>query len=269
MHKGKISRLAVATMLATGVLAFAKPPVASATTLTLSGAAVCTSGRSVVGIWVESSAGGSGWAGFTPAPSKPYVAYYSKSVAFSAASSSVTVTVGCGGSPASWASSSRSGAMTLSSTHIYNTWCTDPSTGNGSCQGPSVPNGQTRNVFPSGQCTWGAAEMWRKATGKYPAWVGDGNGSANAKYWNDLAKSLGYRVTTVPMKRSIWVRESGGGGAGHVGWVYDVWVSGGQTYFKVRHMNANWDGQWSDSTITFVPGDHTFIVAARGAPVTR
>jgi len=74
-------------------------PALAATSL--KGRIVCTTGR-VVGMWVDTNAGGAGWASWT-ATSDPYIATYSKGIPSGA--TRISVTAGCGGSPASWGGS--------------------------------------------------------------------------------------------------------------------------------------------------------------------
>lgn len=52
--------------------------------------------------------------------------------------------------------------------------------------------GQTRHVFPVGQCTWGAALEFEKLTGEIVTWGGDG------KDWARNAAAAGRRTSTNP-----------------------------------------------------------------------
>ncbi|TDC80066.1 hypothetical protein E1193_18070 [Micromonospora sp. KC606] len=92
---------AAAMLLATaGTVAVTASPAAAATTI--SGRITCganSQGR-VVGMWVSTNAGGNGWASWS-ATSDPMIANYSKAIPSNA--TSVSVAVGCGGSPSSWA----------------------------------------------------------------------------------------------------------------------------------------------------------------------
>lgn len=98
-----LRRLAIAGMatLAAATAAVAIPEAASAAT-SMRGRVVCganSQGR-FVGMWVSTNAGGNGWASWT-ATSDPMIANYAKSIPSNA--TSISVAVGCGGSPASWA----------------------------------------------------------------------------------------------------------------------------------------------------------------------
>jgi surface antigen len=234
---------------------------AMATTITVRGTVICASGRTVVGVWIQSSAGGSGWATFTKLPGRPHVAYYTRTMTIGSTSSSVYPTVGCGGTPQSWASSNSAPAKSVSSTYVYNVRCSDPSSGKGSCSGAPLPSGRSTNWFASGNCTWGAAQLWKKATGQFPSWSG------NAKQWNENAAALGFRTSSVPHERSVAVFEFGGSGNGHVAWVTRVWVSGSTIMFHVREMNVKGLGVWSERDIALGSG-MSFIIAPPGVPVT-
>jgi len=257
---------AMVLVVACTLASAAHAPSASATvTVTLRGVAVCNSGRSVVGIYIESSSGGDGWASFTPRPAKPSNVYYSRTFSFSAASTVAYPTVGCGGTAASWASSSSAPGRTISATYVYNVVCIDPASGNGTCSYAPYPSYGSSNPGYSKQCTWGAAEMWKKATGHYPSWNG------NAKDWNDNAKLKGFRVMTTPQERSIavWEPNVGGAGAnGHVAWVSGISsVSSSTIYFTVREMNWPVGAGWATRKVKYTSG-MSFIVAPPGPPIT-
>jgi len=257
--------LSLFVVLAASVIGVASPAHAS-TTLTVSGAAVCNSGRAVEGVWVTSTGGGAGWAGWTPMPGRPNVAWYSRTLTISTSSTAVSLHIGCGGSTSQWASSSYTPSYTRSSSLVLNMWCNDPTSGTGSsCSGGSRPSGRSTNWFSAGYCTWGAAELWRKATGTYPSWSG------NAKDWASNAGALGFRVSTVPLPRSVLVEPAYVGtnsALGHVAWVTRAWVSSGIVYFHVREMNASAGfNAWDDRDVRY-DSRFRFIVAPPGSPVT-
>ena len=76
----------------------ATAPAASAA-VTLNGTVQCISGEPVVGVWVVSNTGGTGWANFTPASGLPSKASFSKSVTNT---NSYYLSVGCGGNAQTW-----------------------------------------------------------------------------------------------------------------------------------------------------------------------
>lgn len=98
------------------------------------------------------------------------------------------------------------------------------------------------NPFPQGQCTYGAAEKWKAATGYYLAVNG------NARYWADSAKSKGWTVVNTPETRAIVVFQpgvQGAGSEGHVAWVDAVRVVNGQKVIDITEMNANGNPNFS------------------------
>jgi surface antigen len=233
-------------------------------TITVSGTVVCNSGRPVVGVWLTSSNRGSGWASWTPMPGRANVAWYSRRLTFTGASTTVEPHVGCGRTPATWGSTSIAPPRTVSSDRIYNIWCNDPASGTGrSCSTGALPGGLTYNQFVKGYCTWGAAALWFKATGKYPSWRG------NAKDWAVNAGALKFTISPVPHPRSIVVFPANVGGArgdGHVAWVTRVWVSAGVVYMHIREMNWGQLNVWHDRDIRY-DSRYRFIVAPPGKPV--
>lgn len=262
--RGRIVGMSVAliSVAAAGVLL--APSASASGTITFRGTVVCNSGRPVVGVWLASSGGGSGWASWSSMPGRANVAWYTKTISFTTATTSVEPRVGCGNSPASWASTNIPPAKTVSTSYIYNVWCNDPTSGTGrNCYSGKLPSGRSTNWFAGGYCTWGAAELWKKATRTYPSWGG------NAKDWATKASALGFTVSSVPHARSVIVFPAYVGtnsSLGHVAWVTKVWVSSGVVYMHIREMNRSGLWQWSDRDIKN-DSRYRFIVAPPGVPV--
>lgn len=253
-ERGRIALLVIG--LAIFTLVPAVP--AAAVTATVSGTVFCNSGRSVTGVWIHSSAGGAGWASFTRLPKWSSIAYYSRSVTFPTTSSTVSLTVGCGGSPASWASSNRTSGFGVSSSYVLNVRCADPTSGSGTCSGERHPGGRSSNTFAGGYCTWGAAELWKKATGQYPLWDG------NAHQWDEKAGALGFRRSVIPQQNSLVVFEATSSNRdGHVAWVTRTWISGSDIWFNIREMNRSGLWTWSNRDVKL--GSNMSFVVPRPA----
>jgi hypothetical protein len=236
-------------------------PASAVDTALVRGTVVCSSGRPVVGVTVESMVDGARAASWSPMPGRPQVAFYTARVTLQAGSTAVRPAVGCGGTGTAWLSTSRTPPLTVTGPYVLNARCTDPAAGEGTCvAGGRLAASKTWNSFYRGYCTWGAAELWRKATGTYPAWSG------NAKYWATNAAAAGFTVTDVPQARALMVSPYGS--AGHVAWVTRVWVEAGVTYYRVREMNwVGWN-TWSTRTVRHDPA-FRFVVAPAGRAVTR
>ncbi|MEK8070750.1 CHAP domain-containing protein [Rhodococcoides navarretei] len=107
---------------------------------------------------------------------------------------------------------------------------------------PSANTGRTMgrtmasNDAPAGQCTWGAKNYWKVATGYYP------NIHGNAKDWGNDARANGWTVVADAQARSIVVFQPGVHGAdrnyGHVGWVDSVENRADGRYIRGRDMNG-------------------------------
>ena len=98
------TRLAVAAALVlTCGSSYAALAQTAAAATTANGTVMCIDQRSVEGVWITAASGGSGWAGW----SGGYYAGFSYRLPNGGA---YKVTVGCGGSPQHWASSSTSRA---------------------------------------------------------------------------------------------------------------------------------------------------------------
>lgn len=115
--------------------------------------------------------------------------------------------------------------------------------------------GQTRatNAGAAGNCTWGAYEKFRAATGKYPALAGD------AKNWANSARATGWTVVADAQARAIVVFQPGVQGAkppsGHVAWVDSVSRRADGLYVSITEMNGKDGlGRWSTRTIKDVAG---------------
>lgn len=85
-------------------------PASAQAATTVSGNVTCVDGRSVVGVWVDASSGGSGWA--TRTNINGSTQRYSYALPNGG---SYSVRVGCGGTPANWATSNASGSVSGSS----------------------------------------------------------------------------------------------------------------------------------------------------------
>lgn len=95
----------VLAMLALAMLGslFASGPASAATTRTIRGTVACENGNKVVGIWVQSSAGGSKWSDtLTLRPGASWVADYSVALATPTTSTDVELHIGCGGDQTTW-----------------------------------------------------------------------------------------------------------------------------------------------------------------------
>ncbi|MDQ6949807.1 MAG: CHAP domain-containing protein [Actinomycetota bacterium] len=128
-------------------------------------------------------------------------------------------------------------------------WTSSPSynsyaPGLGDCNQAPAPGrtrGQTRpnNAGVAGQCTWGAYEQFKAATGVYPALTGD------AKNWANSARATGWTVVSDAQARSIVVFQPGAHGAdatsGHVAWVESVEHRADGLYVHILEMNG-WKG---------------------------
>ncbi|TSD44748.1 CHAP domain-containing protein [Rhodococcus sp. KBS0724] len=110
------------------------------------------------------------------------------------------------------------------------------------CSAPALVGGRamgrtmTVNDATPGQCTWGAKNYWKQATGYYPNIHGD------AKAWANDARANGWTVVADAQARSIVVFQPGVHGAdrnfGHVGWVDSVENRADGRYIRGRDMNG-------------------------------
>lgn len=219
-----IASAILGTLLAAGL--GAAVPVGATTAYTIRGTVACPTSQRVVGLWIQSSAGGSRFAsGWRRFPSHPHVANYSQ-VITTTLPTTVALHVGCGGDAANWGSNNKSPGLSIASgsSRAVNTFCG----GDGKCSwarnvgSPTPPS--TNPLYPKYQyeCTWYAAERWKSATGKYPNWY-----LGHAHTWNDAAGDLGWRIGKVPRPRSIavWEPQHSGTAHGHVGWVDQVRIN--------------------------------------------
>lgn len=104
MHRVKLFHIASVTMaMVVGSAVLPAAPAVAATTISGSTTCAATSAGAFVGMWVSTNAGGNGWASWSRIAGDPYNVRYSKSIPSGA--TSVSVSVGCGGSPSNWAAS--------------------------------------------------------------------------------------------------------------------------------------------------------------------
>lgn len=246
-------RSAAIGVVASFVLALAASslPANAAAAITISGTVRCPSGAKVTGVWVQSSGGGSRFAGRWGYPGNATVNGYTATVNPGA----VELHVGCGGTEAKWASDQWTSRVTATASRNLNATCSGPAGTfrKVACAFPARPalTAPTRNMFAARNCTWYAAEKWRAATGKFPSWSG------NAKDWNNNAAPQGWTVTGAPAPRSVVVFEPGVQGAaaaGHVAWVNSISYRADGWYLNVTEMNFAVRGGISSRTVKHGPG---------------
>lgn len=225
---------------------------AEAAPVTVSGTVLCPTGMPVVGVWVQSSGGGSRFAKREPATSVTAMSVYSARVS----SGAVELHVGCGGTPAKWGSDQWTAAIRVTRSRSLNATCTGRvgTFRRVACAFPARPNiaAPTTNGFAKGNCTQYAADKWRAATGHYPSWRG------HALAWNENAASQRWTVLSIPAARSVVVFEPGVQGShptfGHVAWVESVRRRSDGWYLTVSEMNFPVAGQVTSRTVKHVRG---------------
>lgn len=234
-------------------LEIAGPTAAEAATSSVSGVVVCTTGNPVVGVWVDSSAGGSGWAGWSRQPGAPHVAQYSRAIS---PGGSVSLHVGCGGEPSRWRGDNWTPRIGVSGARILNATCNDGVGTGVRCSFPASGATRGSNWFSAGYCTWGAAVKFKQAVGGYPSWSG------NAYQWATNAINAGWVVRPEPMPRSVFVFQPYQGtnsALGHVGWVDWVEYRSDGAYLHTTEMNARSWNVWSNE-VRRVPSGARFIL---------
>jgi surface antigen len=219
-----------------GLVAFSQVAASAASSVTISGVVHCNTGA-VVGVWVQSSGGGSKFASWKRLASSASDSTYSANVSTNLPSN-IQLHVGCGGSTSAWGSSNNSPYRPVNGSSTINAFCT----GQGSCSFATKGATTSRNLGYHLQCTEGALNNWHAYTGYWPSWSG------NAAQWSTTAAQNGYTVTTVPMAKSIVVFPgTASNPAGHVAWVNSLTQnSAGAMTLNVNE--ENYDGTASHPT---------------------
>ncbi len=245
------ARNAVGVIAACTALALVTAAPASAATVTVSGTVRCMTGAKVVGVWVQSTGGGSKFATRWAQPGAGSVSGYSAKVN----SGSVELHVGCGGETSEWDSDQWTPRARISSSRGLNALCSGRAGTfrRVTCAFPARPNSTVKpNGFVGGNCTWYAAEKWRGATARNPSWRG------NALEWNDNAAAERWTVLGTPAPRSVVVFEPGIQKAhkiyGHVAWVQSVTYRPDGWYVNIAEMNFIGFNRTSTRTVKHVPG---------------
>jgi len=217
---------------------------AQAAPTTISGTVVCANGESVVGIWLQvwgESGASVSLSDWQRMPGAADVAQYRQ---WARAGSKISLHVRCAGGRVQRWSDSRTAKIPVHPREVVNAVC-KPGTIRGAlrCKLPTIglTAADRRNHFYGGWCTWGAATMLHRATGRYPGWFG------NAKDWARGAR--GWIVRPEPMAHSVFVYPAGldSSPLGHVGWVDSVEYAADGVYLHTTEMNG-WHGglyRWS------------------------
>jgi surface antigen len=123
--------------------------------------------------------------------------------------------------------------------------------------------GQTRasNLFPWGQCTWGAEERMHQVTGRYI------NVYRNAYQWAGDARAAGWKTAVDAVPHSIVVFQPRVNGSdpyvGHVGWVEQtqrradgsLWALVNEThaFAGLGHFDQHWYKDIAGMSYILVP----------------
>lgn len=264
---------AVLGLTAIVICLLAAPLSASAaTSMLIKGTVACSGGQRAVGVWIESSAGGSEWADdqswqySSTSPNRSY-RYFEETVTSPSSRSSISLHVGCGGEPSRWTKDLWSAGIVVGSKgRDINVVCdyNKPQRKAGACTTPPVGTAATTKPYPrasgegrypgdtSGYCTGGAVYQWYKATGYWP-YVNRGAPGLNvghAKYMDDHARANRFRLSTVPQVRSLVVFNAQGS-FGHVGWVTKVYRKSGKVVFEYVDRNGDPDPDGNGITAAF------------------
>lgn len=118
MRGESVRPAALLTGLIVAGAVFSIPQAATAAELKVSGSVACRGGNAIVGVWVESTRGGSRWASMKRRSNASWIADYSARVTTSTPTS-IRLHVGCGGTPSKWLSNNRSGYFSIKrSAHV-------------------------------------------------------------------------------------------------------------------------------------------------------
>jgi len=259
-------RRALSAVAVVGVGALLVTPLAAsaATKMLIRGTVACSAGQPAVGVWIESSAGGSEWADdqswqfTTSQPNRSY-RYFEETVTSPSSKSKISLHVGCGGTPSRWSKDLWSEGFPVGSTgRVINVACdyAKRSRTVGACK--QAPKGSDAGVNPyastSKYCTGGAVYRWYKATGYWPlvnrsksySEPKDGTSPGDAKWIDDNAASRGFRVSKIPHIRSMVVFNNRSKW-GHVGWVTRIYRSSGRVYFD--YIDRNGGNRWINASL--------------------
>lgn len=133
-----------------------------------------------------------------------------------------------------------------------NTGSNNPVTPACPTSGRAMGQRMNSNTGVAGQCTWGAFEQWRAATGYYPYISG------NAKDWANSARSRGWTVVADAQPRSIVVFQpyvQGAPSYGHVAWVTGTQRRADGLYVTFTEMNGTAGPfRWDTRTVKDVVG---------------
>lgn len=260
---------AVLSLAAIAMCLLAAPLSASAaTSMLIRGTVACSGGQPAVGVWIESSAGGSEWANdqswqYSSSPPNRSYRYFEETVTSPSSRSTISLHVGCGGEPSKWSKDLWStGILVGSKGRDINLVCdyAKPQRKAGACTAP--PKGTPATTKPysrepgegrypgdtTGHCTGGAVYQWYKATGYWP-YINRGVPELNvghAKYMDDHARQNKFRVTPVPHVRSLVVFNTQGT-FGHVGWVTKVYRKSGKIVFD--YVDRNGSPEWVNKSL--------------------
>jgi hypothetical protein len=278
MVSGRVCRrVAALVLLVTPALVAVSGQPAAATTGTVyvRGTVTCPSGYPFAGAWVNSSTGGSKFAGWTHRNGTDRrMADISLTLSSVALPTTVSLNVGCGtNSSGGWRyvyNGVGQVRATATGTVFINLGCTTTACG-------IAPKGQldsrTDNGFETKYCTRRGAEFWKQMTGSYTPWRTSTGKYGDAGVWDDLAPGTGWavRAWAEPDSLMIWQGSSDvKDPSGHVGYVARVRNSSSGVEVLIYDRNWNGDGADRNAVWVNVPANGRFIrVPPRFTPHNR
>jgi hypothetical protein len=202
--------LAFAGLLA-GLVAAAPAQAATATATIYVAGTVSCQWHAVVGVWVESGGGGSGWADWHAVDKRhPNIAVYQAKIQHTSLPTNIRLHVGCGGSASAWwsdnltGSTNRAGGALTGSDLNLNAVCNEPETAR------PAPGDNERCWFgyASAAAAWAVAHL--SGPGSQHALPGDNVGSnpkgmrwygmclafADSAYWTTDPKGVSPNVSS-------------------------------------------------------------------------
>lgn len=233
----RIGMLVVVVLASFGAVTVPTDVASAASSLPVRGVVSCPGGKAVVGIWANSSGGGSSFiADYDRFPGQSHVAVFHGTLSTNLPTT-LRLDVGCGGTKEKWGSNNKTPSLAVpagASSRTINAWCEVDGTCAWAHKENNDPKAPKTNPFGTCWCTYRAAEIWEQWVGRYPNWGGD------AALWDTNAANAGWDVKDTPRPRALFVSQgTANNPAGHVGGVDDVRIKDGKVQIKIRDRNSN------------------------------
>ncbi|WP_418059729.1 hypothetical protein [Pimelobacter simplex] len=251
--------IAALTVLGLGV------PAEAATTRTVSGTVTCAKGGKVVGIWVQSSAGGSKWSDTLSRSSAfPSHASFTAKITSSAATTKIRLDIGCGGDARTWGSNNSTPSVSVGGSKKVAAVCNEAS-GRRAERCSWIPNPVSSTVLTKAK-RWVDRQVSYNQAGYFEGYRQDCSGFVSMAWGLSRSETtptlpnVAKKITIADLRPGDVMLNTAAGNDGHVV-IFVKWTDARRKTFVAYEENAGY-GRAVTTTLVLGSGNPTTVTIA-------